>query len=421
MDLYLECFSGISGNMFIGAMIDLGVPFDYLKKELNKLNLGEYDLICERRIKNGIDANYFNVILPEEKSDHHHEHDHDHENEHHNEHIHDHNHDQDHNHEHNHHDHDHHGFHRNLSQITEIIDNSSLSSFVKEKAKEIFLHIAKAEAKIHGKGINEVHFHEVGAIDSIIDACGAALCIEYLKIEKIYAGTVYTGNGFVNIAHGKFPVPVPATIEILSNTNLTTAKSSVIGELVTPTGAAILKTFSEPFKGNLKTFKTGYGSGSKDFEIPNVLRASLIEISENEKNISCKKIIETNIDDSTGEELGFASEKLFEIGALDVWYSPIYMKKNRPAYKLSCLVDPELVEKAAYIILKYTSSIGVRILEAQRIEMKRDFSKIAVKDGEITVKHLSYKDISKKSFEYEDLKKISIKTGKSIRKIKEEI
>lgn len=423
MDLLLECYSGISGNMFIGALLDLGVPFEYLKNEIDKLNIHGYELVYKKVDKLGIDSTYFNVKLLEDEHHthehcHNHEHNddlnedkHDHGDEH--EHIHHHEHDQD-NHEH-HHSH----VHRNLNDINTIINGSDLSDYVKENSLKIFEYIARAESKIHGKSIDEVHFHEVGAIDSIIDAVGASVCLEYLKVNTMYASNIYKGHGFVNCAHGLFPVPAPATLEILNETSFELKQSVVESELITPTGAAILATFAKPLMSSYKSIKTSYGAGTKDFEIPNVLRISEIELKEN-KNKKTNEIflLETNLDDITGEDLGYFMELCMNEGALDVFYTPIYMKKNRPAYKLSVITKRTNVKSMAKLIFKHTTSIGVRFTKYRRFEMDRTFEDIDTKYGKVTKKILKYEDIEKESYEYEDLKKIATENNMSIEDVR---
>lgn len=291
--LYYDCFSGISGDMNIGALIDLGVDKDYLIKELAKLNVGdEFELGIKRDIRKGIEGTKFNVILKNEQADFevedHHNHGHEHHHEGEQEHIHnDHHHDEehDHSHVHNHiHEHihthnqnlDH--VHRNLHDIEHIIDSSDLKENVKQISKNIFKRVAVAEAKIHGKTIDEVHFHEVGATDSIVDIVGAAICIDYLKVDKIMCSSIELGGGFVKCAHGRFPVPAPATLEILKGALVKSGAVKV--ETTTPTGAAILAELVEEFTDN-KAFiidNIGYGVGNRDTEIPNVLRVILAHI-----------------------------------------------------------------------------------------------------------------------------------------------
>ncbi len=408
MDLLLECYSGISGNMFIGALLDLGVPFEYLKSEMEKLNIDGYELIYKNADKLGIDSTYFNVKLLEEYHNHEHCHHHEHD------HQHDHDHEENHN-----HDHYHSHVHRNLNDIKTIINGSDLSDYVKENSLKIFEYIARAESKIHGKSIDEVHFHEVGAIDSIIDAVGASICVEYLKVNTIYASNIYKGHGFVNCAHGLFPVPAPATLEILNEIPFELKQSVVESELITPTGAAILATFAKPLMSSYKSIKTSYGAGTKDFEIPNVLRVSEIEFKES-KNKKTNEIflLETNLDDISGEDLGFFMELCMNEGALDVFYTPIYMKKNRPAYKLSVITKRTNVKSIAKLIFKHTTSIGVRIAKYRRFEMDRTFEDIETKYGKVTKKILKYEDIEKESYEYEDLKQIATEKNISMEEVR---
>lgn len=423
MDLLLECYSGISGNMFIGALLDLGVPFEYLKNEIDKLNIHGYELVYKKVDKLGIDSTYFNVKLLEDE---HHTHEHCHNHEHNddlNEDKHDHGDEHEHSHHHEHdqdnHGHHHSHVHRNLNDIKTIINGSELSDYVKENSLKIFEYIARAESKIHGKSIDEVHFHEVGAIDSIIDAVGASVCLEYLKVNTIYASNIYKGHGFVNCAHGLFPVPAPATLEILNETPFELKQSVVESELITPTGAALLATFAKPLMSSYKSIKTSYGAGTKDFEIPNVLRISEIELKES-KNKKTNEIflLETNLDDISGENLGFFMELCMNEGALDVFYTPIYMKKNRPAYKLSVITKRINVKSMAKLIFKHTTSIGVRFTKYRRFEMDRTFEDIDTKYGKVTKKILKYEDMEKESYEYEDLKKIATENNISIEEVR---
>ena len=289
--IYIEAFAGISGNMLLGALIDAGVPFDHLASEMKKLHLGEYELINERVNKCGIDANYFNVLLPDEHQ--HdvtigHRHEHPHAGHHHHEHG-----DTGHNHEHHsdcaQHCHQvkvaeepvhHHHEHRNLHDIAHIITHSDLHDKIKMQSLQVFTALAEAEAKVHGKTVDEVHFHEVGAIDTIIDIAGCALALEYLGIEKIFVSNIHTGSGFVNCAHGLMPVPAPATAELLQG--LQHSHGKIEKELTTPTGAALMKVLAvstndipQGFSGS----KIAYGAGTWDLEIPNVLRISIGAVS----------------------------------------------------------------------------------------------------------------------------------------------
>ncbi len=257
--LYFDCLSGISGDMTIGALLDLGVKFEYLKDELSKLNIDGYELEAFKDQKNGITGTKFNVILKNS-------HDHEHEHEHKHKHDHEHNHDHD-----NKHDHDHsHG--RNYEDIIKLIDESKLNKYVKEISKKMFLEVGIAEAKVHNKKIEEVHFHEVGAVDSIVDIVGVAICIDKLGIEEIVVSPIHVGTGFVKCDHGVIPVPAPATMEILKG--ILIYSKGIRSELVTPTGASIVKVVGSKFTDmpKMEIEEIGYGLGTKDLEITNVLR-----------------------------------------------------------------------------------------------------------------------------------------------------
>ena len=288
--LYYDCFCGISGDMNLAALIDIGVPEEYLIKELSKLNLNsEYEIKVERAAKLGITGTRVDVILKDESKDESKDeayiseqalHEHSHEHYHHNgdEHHHEdrnHTHEDDHSHSHEEHAHNHEHHHRNLKDIEEIINSSDLSNKVKELSLKMFMKVAEAEAKIHGKALYEVHFHEVGAIDSIVDMVGAAICLDYLNVDKIIASPVQVGGGFVKCAHGLMPVPAPATTEILKNIPINTG--IVQFETTTPTGAAILSANVEEFtpKVNFSIIQVAYGIGHRDLEIPDVLRVYL--------------------------------------------------------------------------------------------------------------------------------------------------
>ena len=369
--LYLDCPSGISGNMFLGACIQLGVPEKYLRQELDKLSLSkEYVLEISDAVKNGIGAAYANVVFyhdnihafepketikHEDNGIHHHHHEHSHE-------------------------------HRTMTHIRHIIEDSALSDSVKSTALKIFQVIAEAEGKVHRKPAEEVHFHEVGAVDSIVDIVGCAICLDYLGVEKIFVGRINVGSGFVNCAHGLMPVPAPATAELLQK--FKTYSYEVGKELTTPTGAAIVCALAE-FSANLPedftSEKIGYGAGSHDLPIPNVLRVYLGEYSGQAERRLVK--LETNIDDMNPQIYGWLYERLFKAGALDVWTQNIYMKKNRPAQMLSVLVDIEHEADCAKIIFEETTTIGLRVIEvARRIEATRRMAKVDTSYGEVQCK-----------------------------------
>jgi len=271
--LYFDCFAGISGDMTLGALLDLGVDKDVFLKELEKLNVEGFEVKIGRTEKSGIGACDVDVILT--NGEHIHEHDHEHEHEHHH---------HDHDHEHHHHSHEHHHahVHRNINDINTIIDNSTISENAKDLAKRIFMRVAVAEAKVHGKSLEEVHFHEVGALDSIVDIIGTAILIDMIKPERICASVVNDGHGFVKCQHGFMPVPAPATAEIFASSDVKYKQIDENGEMVTPTGAAIVAELCESFgiMPVMKIEKTGYGAGKREFTVPNLLRVVLGESEE---------------------------------------------------------------------------------------------------------------------------------------------
>lgn len=399
--IYLDTFAGISGNMLLGALLDAGYPLEALRSELQKLHLGAYELIYKKVNKLGIEATYFNVLLPEELE---HLHDHEHEHEHHHEeHEHSHQHEHEHYHEVNTHIHAHTHVHRNLQDIMEIINASALSVSIKSAAEKVFRAIAEAEAKVHGKTVEEVHFHEVGAIDTIIDVVGCLLGLEYLQVEKIYVGTVTTGFGFVQCAHGLMPVPAPATAELLQK--LPQRQGQVAKEMTTPTGAALLKILAEYSEG-LPQGWTGdyiaYGAGTRDVEIPNVLR---MYVGKNE--LQKETVVEAacNLDDVSGEIVGYATERLLAAGALDVWTEQIIMKKGRPACKLMFLCEKSKLSALMAIVFAETGTLGVRYHEVQRSILERGFMQVETVYGTVRVKYGKNNDvISSLASEYEDCK-----------------
>ena len=396
--IYLETFAGISGNMLLGALLDAGFPIDVLKSELAKLNLGEYELVHQRANKLGIDAQYFNVLLPH---GHEHSHNHEHAHEKHHEHHHHeeqhfhcqeyaHTYDPAHHHEHhNHHElpHTHHHHeHRNLKAVMDIIDGSALSQSIKDKAREVFTAIAIAEAKVHGKTVEEVHFHEVGAIDTIIDIVGCLLGLECLGSEKVFVGKITTGHGFVKCAHGLMPVPAPATAELLQG--LPQEKGRVAKELTTPTGAALAKVLGETALELPEGFtceKIAYGAGTWELEIPNVLRVHVGTIA-NENETSILEVA-CNIDDMSGEVFAYVIERLLLAGALDAWAEPIVMKKGRPAYKLVFLVSEAKLVSLLDVVFEETTTLGVRYHKVERSTLERKSMVVATPFGSVAVKY----------------------------------
>ncbi len=406
--IYLDTFAGISGNMLLGALLDAGYPLEALRSELQKLQLGDYELIYKKVNKLGIEATYFNVLLPEE---HEHLHDHGHVHEHHHEaHEHGHQHEHEHHHEENTHihAHTHTHVHRNLQDIMGIINASELSVSIKGAAEQVFRAIAAAEAKVHGKTIEEVHFHEVGAIDTIIDVVGCLLGLEYLQVEKIYVGTVTTGYGFVQCAHGLMPVPAPATAELLQK--LPQRQGQVAKEMTTPTGAALLKVLAE-YSDGLPQGWTGayiaYGAGTRDAEIPNVLRMYVGKTAAQAETVmeaAC------NLDDVSGEIVGYTAERLLAAGALDAWVEPIIMKKGRPACKLMFLCEESKLNALLAIVFAETETLGVRYHAVQRSVLERGFVQADTAYGAVRIKYGKKDDVlSSWAPEYEDCKDIAVK------------
>lgn len=473
--LYYDTFSGISGDMHLGAMIDLGVDSNYLIEELKKLGLNhEYEIKIKKDARKGITGTKVDVILLNQSQDYeHHNHenqdasheDHNHKevahlhqhhsNEHiheeskeshkdeknhchgeHNHHLNNHNHDNEHIHEGETHTHDHshsnegshshHHEHRNLYVIEELINKSELKENVKRLSIDIFKQVAEAEAKVHGKPIYEVHFHEVGATDSIVDIVGGAICLDYLKVDRILGSPIEVGGGFVKCAHGLMPVPAPATSEILKGVPVT--KGAVPFETTTPTGAAILKVVVDKFVKDIDFIidKVAYGVGNRDTEIPNVLRVYLGHYEETSSSSDFEEereiITECNIDDMNSEFYDYIFEKLFRIGAKDVYLTPIIMKKGRPAQKLTVLTPHKLQGEIEEILLRETTTFGIRKYEVQKVMLKRDFIKVSTKYGEATVKRgILNGQVIKFKGEYDCCKELAKKNKVTLEEVYNEI
>lgn len=357
---YFDCFAGISGDMTLGALVDAGADFGALKRELEKLGIDEFEMSAEKVVKRGISSTDVTVHV-------HHHHKHENEQDHH---------------------HHHHG--RSFTDIRKIIEGSGLAEAVKSKAVAIFRRLGEAEASIHGKDIEEIHFHEVGAVDAIVDIVGACVCLDLLGIEKVYASPMPTFTGMVEIAHGRFPLPAPATAEILKG--VPWRKLGIEGEIVTPTGAAIITELAEDFGDApaMITESIGYGAGKKDFGMPNVLRVMVGTASGRTGHISGEHtdvaMLETNIDDLSPQVYEVVMERLFAAGALDVYMAPIQMKKNRPATLLSVICNPKDVEAMSAVLFDETSTIGIRIDTRKRICLPREIVSVDTKFGSVRIK-----------------------------------
>ena len=432
--LYLECASGIAGDMAVASMLDLGVPEDGLFRTLGELMLEGYEAHSEIYMNESIRTRRFSVALEDlshpdlpgeinyDKSDdtesnsltgscHSHEHGQPHSHEH--GHTHTHGISGEHIHEHSHSDHhDHEGhvhFHRNLKDISEILDRLS-DERVRTLADRIFRIVAEAEASVHGMPLEEVHFHEVGAVDSIVDIVSAAYCFTALDVEEVLLGTIREGYGTIHCAHGDLPVPVPAVTKIAEKYRLPLTFTDIEGELVTPTGAAIAAVLwkGNGLPGHFSIRKTGVASGHRKYRSVSMLRAMIVETAADSGEIVR---LETNIDDSTGEALGFVMEELMREGAKDVYYTPIYMKKNRPAYMLTVLCDGESVKRMEQIIFTHTTTIGIRRCAVERDCLERELRTVQIPCGEAAVKICTFEGKRYIYPEYESVKKICQETG----------
>ncbi len=388
--LYLECASGISGDMTVAALIDLGASRIKLLNALNSLNVEGYSVAISRVNVRGLDACDFNVVLEHE---HKHEHCHEHE-----------------------HEHTHPHIHRNLADVTAIINSGDLTPRARETAIRIFTIVAEAESQAHGKPIDEVHFHEVGAIDSIIDIVGAAVCLDDLDITRVIVPVLNEGTGFVNCQHGLLPVPVPAVAAIAQSYRIPlNIQPDINGEMVTPTGIAIAAAIrtESGLPGTFVIEKTGLGAGKRDFGRPNILRAMLIEPQKIGDNASsdATMLLETNIDDATGEQLGLAMEILLKEGALDVHYIPAFTKKNRPAWLLRVICHARDAEKIQSVIFKHTPTIGLRRFALDRVCLQRSFQDVTLPAGTVRVKCCFTGTETLAYPEYESVRALSETTG----------
>lgn len=397
--LYFECSSGISGDMTLGALLDLGADRQKFLEELQKLHLDGYHMEFETVERNGVRANHVNVILDEE-ANHHNEHDRE----------------MEHAHEHSHvHEHLHPHEHRSFRDIRELIQKSTLNENVKELALRIFARVAQAEAKVHGKAVDEVHFHEVGAVDSIVDIVGCAILVDMLQPDEIYSSVVQDGHGFIRCQHGLLSVPVPAVSEIFAASDVIMRQIDVETELVTPTGAAIIAELAQEFgtMPQMKIANIGWGAGTKILSIPNVLKV-YFGYGEEEKKEDQIAVLETNLDDCTGEVLGAAMERLLEAGALDVFYTPIYMKKNRPAWKLTVLARPEDMHKMEQLIFMHTTTIGIRKRLEERTILKRKKVTVETPYGSCDGKQVELQNGFRTYPEYESAVKLAKEKGISL-------
>ena len=452
--LYFDCATGISGNMAIGALLEICDGEQYLRDELAKLGVPGYQLNVIKRDSHGIDGTYVEVLeantgIPVDAIHDgnknvgssatlglHHGHTHSHHHEldsspEHHSHGHYHDHEHDHsldNHCHNHQDdndnnHNHNHVHRTYADIKQIIEGSGITEAAKELSRSMFQKVAAAEAAVHGKPMDEVHFHEVGAIDSIVDIVSVAILMDYIKPDRVISSVVSDGYGTIKCAHGVLSVPVPATSMMYKNEKIRFKQIEVPTELVTPTGAAIISTFAESYglMPEMNLNKIGIGVGSRNIGGPNTLRVFLGEdvTADGETQNDDIIVINSNIDDSSGEDLGYVLEKLMDAGALDVSYSPIFMKKNRPAYRLEVICRAETREKLSEIIFDETTTIGVRYYVVQREELTRVRTLVDTELGQIEAKQVSTASGHTYTYpEYESMKTIASELGISIKSVR---
>ncbi|MEA3453903.1 MAG: nickel pincer cofactor biosynthesis protein LarC [Candidatus Caldatribacteriota bacterium] len=382
---YFNCFSGISGDMTVGALLDAGLKVETLEKELKKLGLSGYQIVVNKVVKKGISATQFKVKIKEE------------------------------------------GVERRFKDILNILEKSKLDEEIKKETKKIFFNIAQAESKIHRKDIDKIHFHEIGGLDSIVDITSTVIGIKTLGIEEIHSSALPVGKGFVKCAHGVIPVPAPATLELLKN--IPTYSGGIESEMITPTGAAIIGTLAKSFRERplMKVERIGYGAGEKEFTIPNLLRVSIGEKILKDENlkdgyVSDKAVlIETNIDDMNPEFYDYIMDQLFSQGALDVFLTPIQMKKNRPAHMLSIIVYEQNLKEILEVLFSESTTLGVRIREIKRLRLTQQNFIAETKYGKIKVKVGIFKgEIKNIAPEYKDCKKMAKQHQVPLKEVYEE-
>jgi pyridinium-3,5-bisthiocarboxylic acid mononucleotide nickel chelatase len=376
---FADCFSGVSGNMFLASLLDAGLPLEVLEEGIEKLNLPEkVELKLTETHKRALRAANLEVIVP----------------------------------------HSHH--HRHLSDILGILSASHLSDQVKQTAGKIFTLLAEAEARVHGETVEQIQFHEVGALDSIVDVTGAVIGLDALGIERLYASPLPYGSGTVNCAHGVLPLPAPATLEVLRMIHAPLSASSAEVELVTPTGAAILGTLATFERPNMMITGIGIGAGRNDLSWPNVMR---LIVGETPESMATEMVqLETNIDDMNPQFYGYIMEKLFNAGAKDVFFTPIQMKKNRPGTLLGVIANRSDETTLAELILRETTTMGLRVQPVSRHEAIRELRKVETPFGNLTVKvKIMNGKIIHSTPEYEDCVRLAKEKGVSLTEIYQSI
>lgn len=472
--VYFECNAGISGDMTVAALLDLGANQAKLQDALASISDLGFETKISRVKKGSVDCMDFDVILQEidnhdhdmeylhghdqqhhHEAEYHHDHEHHHMDEHHHDHEHyhmdehhhdhEHHHEDEHHHDHEHHhvdEHHHHHAHRGMQEVIEIIDRCEMTENAKSLAKKIFTILAMSEAKAHGVPMDQVHFHEVGAVDSIVDILAVSILVDDLEIDRVILEKVCEGTGTVRCQHGILPIPVPAVANIIADCQLSVQIMNVKGEFVTPTGAAILGALvtSNKLPASFQIKRIGMGAGKRNYERPSILRLMWIEENENEQVTEAKAAsisnqdcgcgstenqalgnviykLESNIDDCTGEALGYTMDCLLQAGARDVHYFPVYMKKNRPGYQLNVICDKHMLTVMQDIIFKHTTTIGIRILEMGRITLTREIKEIDTPLGKAKVKICQNGEETYIYPEYESVAKLAKESNQSFQDV----
>ncbi len=406
---YFDCFSGISGDMTLGALVDIGVPPEILTDGLATLKLdAEFSLRFEKAVKHSITGTRAIVDVHPAHIASHQEESHSHA----------------HGHAHHHHEH---GPSRHLSDIFKLLDDSDLDTAVRDTAKRVFDRLAEAEAKVHNTSKDKVHLHEVSGIDSIVDIVGSVIGLAYLEVDAVYASPLSLGTGFVRCAHGVMPIPVPGTMELLQGVPI--HQTDIPKELVTPTGAALITTLSQGFgvMPQMRLDRIGYGAGTRDLEQrPNLLRLCLgektsdtdLKTTHHHTETDSVDIIETNVDDMSPEITGYVTTQLFEHGALDVFLAPVYMKKGRPATQITVLCPTTQRDRLIELLLTETTTFGVRLSSADRIKLRRDFVQVETQWGTIQAKRGYLNGTLIKTVpEYEDCKRLAEQNNIPLRQV----
>jgi uncharacterized protein (TIGR00299 family) protein len=377
--LYFDCFAGASGDMILGAMVAAGVNPEVLREELSRLNVDGFNINFETVDRSGLSATYARVETAHEHK------------------------------------------HRHLSDIKQIIERSGVSDAAKTLAIQIFTRLAEAEARVHNEPVDHVHFHEVGALDAIVDIVGAAICFDLLQIDRFVSSPLHVGSGMIQMAHGRFPVPPPAVAELLKGAPF--YATDIQGELLTPTGAAIITTVCQEFGPipPMKTEITGYGAGTRQYkDFPNVLRVMLGETEADGATDERLWMIETNVDDMSPQLLGHVMDRAFENGALDCYFTPVQMKKNRPGVLLSLLCGSEEKTSLMNLLFTETTTLGVRSYEVTRRALRRSMERVETQYGPIDVKvaHLNGRVVNEMP-EFEQVRAAASKAGVPVKVVEE--